>query len=76
MGLDLYIEARIKEKKTGRCVLVNPQVNRLFDEDEGFFEICWWCGGIFNDIREKMIEISNRYAGTNYTDLDCRIDLI
>lgn len=71
MGLDLYIEARIKEKETGRIISSN-QYNDKFadDENKGFFEICWWCSSSYRDVRTKMIEISNKHAGTNYIDSD------
>lgn len=71
MGLDLYIEARIRERKTD-CI-ISGRENYPGDEDIGFFEICWWCSWDFCDIRDKMIEISNRHAGTNYTNADSRI---
>ena len=70
MGLDLYIEARISEKKTGKVISSDEYGEYADDEDKGFFEICWWCSRDFCDIRAKMIEISNKYAGTNYTDSD------
>lgn len=69
MGLDLYIQARIREKKTGK--VISCGADKVYDEEnEGFFEICWWCGWDFCDIRTKMIEISNQYGGTNYIDSD------
>lgn len=65
MGLDLYIEARIREKTSRRII--------SFGHDKGYFEICWWCGWEYCDLRAKMIEICNKYAGTNYTDTDFSI---
>ncbi|MBD5159604.1 MAG: hypothetical protein HDT23_05105 [Ruminococcus sp.] len=65
MGLDLYIEALIREKKTGR-VISNPY-------EDGFFEVCWWCGHDFGDIIDKMIDICNRHMNTSYTDEDDEI---
>lgn len=70
MGLDLYVEARIREKKTGRIISADKYDECSDDEDRGFFEICWWCSRVFYDIRSRMIEISNRYAGTDHTDSD------
>ena len=70
MGLDLYIEARIREKATGRVISAETGDEYAEDEDRGFLEICWWCGSIFADIRAEMIAISNRHAGTHYTDSD------
>lgn len=70
MGLDLYMEARIKEKKTGRIISSDIYEEYADDEDKGFFEICWWCSWVFCDIRSKMIEISNSYGGTDHTDSD------
>ena len=71
MGLDIYIEARICEKNTGRVISSSDcSEYDVCDEDKGFFEICSWNSRIFSDIRTKMIEISNKYAGTDYTDAD------
>ena len=70
MGLDLYIEARIREKKTGRFISSDQYEEYADEEDKGFFEICWWCSRAFYGIRSKMIEISNRHAGTDHTDSD------
>lgn len=72
MGLDLYIEARIRETKTDR-IIFDKQEHFPEDEDIGFFEICWWCGWDFCDIRDKMIKIGNRHAGMEYTNADFRI---
>ncbi len=73
MGLDLYIEARIREKKTGRVISSGEYGEHASEEDKGFFEICWWGGWLFCDIRAKMIEICSQYLGTNYTDSDFAI---
>lgn len=73
MGLDLYIEARIREKKTRRLISADPITCEEYsydEEDKGFFEVCSWCSWLFRDIRTELIEISNRYAGTAYTDSD------
>lgn len=75
MGLDLYIEARISEKKTGRFISSGMYEQYEDDDDKGFFEICWWCSWDFFDIRTKMIEISNKHAETNYTDSDLVIPI-
>ena len=61
MGLDLYIEARIREKKTRRIISVSSGDDYAAEEDMGFFEICWWCSWIFEDIRAKMIEINRSF---------------
>lgn len=74
MGLDLYIDARIKEKKTGR-IISRGHNDSYFEEPEGFFEICWWCGWDCRDIRDKMIEICNSHAGTDYTNSDSKIPI-
>lgn len=67
MSLDIYLEARIKEK-SGRCISSN--INQEYYDDEGFFEICSWHSRLFCDVRTRLIEISNAYAGTHYTDSD------
>lgn len=76
MGLDLYIEARIREKTTGRVISAGTEDRYAEDEDRGFFEICWWRGWIFADIRAELAAISNRHAGTHYTDSDFVIPVI
>lgn len=73
MGLDLYIEARVREKKSGRVISFDAYEEYAAEEEKGFFEICWWCGWDFSDIRKKLIEISNRHAGTRHTDSDLLI---
>lgn len=73
MGLDLYIEAQIKEKKTGRVIsnFYKDGIDIFGGKAEnGFYEICWWCGWEFCDIRQGMIDICNRHLGTSYTDQD------
>lgn len=75
MGLDLYIEARIKEKKTGRVISHGSDDPYVEEEARGFFEICWWCGWDCCDIRDKMIEICNSHAGTGYTNSDFKIPI-
>lgn len=75
MGLDLYIEARIKEKETGRVISYGSDDPYVEEETRGFFEICWWCGWDCCDIRDKMIEICNSHAGTGYTNSDFKIPI-
>lgn len=75
MGLDLYIEARIIEKKTGRVISHGSNDPYVKEEARGFFEICWWCGWDCRDIRDKMIEICNSHAGTGYTNSDSKIPI-
>ncbi|MDE7319967.1 MAG: hypothetical protein K2N46_09560 [Lachnospiraceae bacterium] len=70
MGLDLYLEARIRDRKTGRILSSVPEDNYVSEDEKGFFEICWWCSSDFYDIRKEMIRISNRHAKTSYTDSD------
>lgn len=45
MGLDIYIEARIKEKATGRIISFFE-----YEDNEGFFEICSWMCYAFSDL--------------------------
>lgn len=75
LGHDLYIQARIKEKKTGRVISRGDSDYYCGDDDTGFFDICWWCGSPECDVRIKMIEICNGYAGTDYTDSDSFIPI-
>lgn len=70
MGYDLYIEARIREKKTGKVISSGPNDKYVPEEDKGFFDICWWCGQPECDVRIKMFEICNSHGGTDYTDSD------
>lgn len=68
MGLDLYIETKIIEKKTGRII------SRDYDfPDDNYIEICCWCTWSFEYIRNGLIEIANRYSENNYTSKDFEI---
>ena len=72
MSLDIYLEARIKEK-SGRIISSDIDQKYYDEEDEGFFEICSWHSRLFCDVRTRLIEISNTYAGMHYTDSDFAI---
>ena len=75
MGHDLYIQARIKEKDTGRVITCGDSDDYSEEDAKGFFDICWWCGSPECDVRIKMIEICNRHGGTDYTDSDLFIPI-
>ena len=75
MGHDLYIQARIKENRTGRIISCGDSDDYSREDDIGFFDICWWCGSPNCDIRIKMIEICNNHGGTSYTDSDLFISI-
>lgn len=68
MGLDLYIEARIKEKKTGKIITVTE--NDEYEEEKGYFEVCYWPTWTFADIRMGLISICNRHGEGQFTDSD------
>lgn len=70
MGLDVYIEARIKEKTTGRIISSNNNFEYDDNDDEGFFEVCSWCSRAFSDVRDGMINICNKYSDINYNRND------
>lgn len=70
MGHDLYIQARIKEKETGRVISCGDNDDFAEEDAIGFFDICWWCGSPECDVRIKMIKICNSHAGTDYADSD------
>ncbi|MDE6678196.1 MAG: hypothetical protein K2K02_04055 [Ruminococcus sp.] len=68
MGLDLYIETKITEKKTGRVI------SRDYDFfEDNYIEICYWCSWSFEYIRDGLIEIANKYSGKKYTSEDFEI---
>lgn len=75
MGHDLYFQARIKEKNTGRVISCGDNDDYEEKDAKGFFDICWWCGSPECDVRIKMIEICNCYGGTGYTDSDLMISV-
>lgn len=75
MGHDLYIQARIREKRTGRVISRGDSDDYAAQEDIGFFDICWWCGSLECDVRIKMIEICSSHGGTDYTDSDLFIPI-
>ncbi len=70
MGLDIYIEARIKEKSTGRIISFFE-----YEDNEGFFEVCSWGSYGFSDVRDGMINICNKYLNANYNSNDFVIPL-
>lgn len=77
MGLDLYIEALIKEKKTGR-IISNPYPKKYAygqEWENGFFEVCWWCGHKFGDIIDNIIDICNSHMNTDYTNKNYEIPI-
>ncbi|MCM1313845.1 MAG: hypothetical protein NC040_04250 [Muribaculaceae bacterium] len=68
MSLDLYIETKITEKKTGRLI------SRDYDFfEDNYIEICYWCTWSFEYIRDGLIEIANKYSGQKYTSKDFEI---
>lgn len=70
MGLDIYIEARIKEKATGRIISSSDTPEYEDEEDKGFFEVCSWGSRAFSDVRDGMINICNKYLNANYSNND------
>ncbi|MDE6797216.1 MAG: hypothetical protein K2J36_04305, partial [Ruminococcus sp.] len=68
MSLDLYIETKITEKKTGRVISMDYD----FSEDN-YIEICNWCSWSFEYIRDGLIEIATKYSGQKYTSKDFEI---
>lgn len=75
LGHDLYIQARIKEKKTGRVISRGDDDDYVEEDAIGFFDICWWCGSPECDVRIKMIDICNSHGGTDYADSDSFIPI-
>ncbi|MDE5698595.1 MAG: hypothetical protein K2I96_14490 [Lachnospiraceae bacterium] len=75
MGHDLYIQARIREKRTGRVISRGDGDDYAAEDDIGFFDICWWCGSPECDVRIRMIEICSSHEGTDYTDSDLFIPI-
>ena len=75
LGHDLYIQARIKEKRTGQVISCGDNDDYDTEDNRGFFDICWWCGSPECDVRIKMIEICNNHGGTGYTDSDLFIPI-
>ncbi|MBR1527950.1 MAG: hypothetical protein IJ642_01460 [Oscillospiraceae bacterium] len=69
MGLDLYIQARIRKKADNRIVSVSDRTDYekygeswlKETEDHDCFEICYWrkC----YDVRDDLIEIVQKYGG-------------
>ena len=75
MGHDLYIQARIREKRTERVISCGDSDDYAAQEDIGFFDICWWCGSPECDVRIRMIEICGSHGGADYTDSDLFIPI-
>lgn len=79
MGLDLYIEAKITEKTTGRCITVPNTKNvkdHWFDTDTSvreeyqYFCVLYMCGHNAAVVRNSWIDIINRYMDKNYSNED------
>lgn len=75
MGLDLYIEARIINRKTKQVISIRQEDTCSAPENKGFFELCWWCGWEFLDLRKKFIELCNKYSHSHYSDSDLIIPI-
>lgn len=75
MGLDLYIEARIINRKTKQVISIRQEDSSYAPENKGFFELCWWCGSEFLDLRKKFIELCNKYNHSNYSASDLIIPI-
>lgn len=58
MGLDLYIEARISEKSTGRVISCAEF------SDDGYFEVCYWRGHCFQHMGCEIAFICLRNGGS------------
>ena len=69
MGLDLYIEAKITEKGSKKCISVSndPFLCPESDEDNYWFNVIWLFGQHSFPVRESLIDIVNRYTGNKYT---------
>lgn len=77
MGLDLYIEAKITEKTTRRCITVPNTKNvkgywfnsdtTVHDEYQ-YFCVLYMCGHNVAVVRNSWIDIINRYANKNYSN--------
>lgn len=65
MGLELYIDATIKETTTGRIISFDPAYS--YNKS---FHIFWFDGWDAAPVRRSWIEIINRYGGTHYTEED------
>ena len=65
MGLDVYIDATIKEKATGRIISYDPDYPP--DKQITIFHFDGWNAA---PVMRSWIEIINRYGGTHYTRHD------
>ena len=75
MGHDLYIQARIREKRNGWVISHGDSDDYAAEENKGFFDICWWCGSPECDVRFRMVEICSSHGVTGYTDSDLFIPI-
>lgn len=72
MGLDLYLEAKITEKATGRCITAaapeSPPDPDDFDPEAGRFRcpVHWMCGSGAYPVRDDWIDIINRHQKSAY----------
>lgn len=65
MGLDVYIDATIKEKATGRIISYDPDYPS--DKQITIFHFDGWNAA---PVLHSWIEIINRYGGTHYSGHD------
>ncbi|MCR5608759.1 MAG: hypothetical protein K6G26_06815 [Lachnospiraceae bacterium] len=65
MGLDLYIEAKITEKATGRCITAPHKHDPDYEEDL-YFTVILMFGSDAYPIRNSWIDIINRHLNTSY----------
>lgn len=65
MGLDLFIEVRITEKKTGRLISRNKYDDYYSDvREKGFIRICWWGFSCLRQLGYDIVDICEKYTKT------------
>lgn len=66
MGLDLFVQVRVIDKKTGQIISRNRDDDYFDKKEKGFIEICWWGLRYFWELGYDLAEICNKHAKRNY----------
>lgn len=77
MSLDLTIDAKIFEKKTGRIISSEDGwcIGEADEDDKGFFVVCDWRGWVARDIRDELIRICSKYTSSDHSLADFYIPI-
>ncbi len=67
MVLDVYLDAKITEKATGRCISVQDKKQPVEWDEDQWITFHWICGHDAYPLRNDWIDIINRHGKTAYS---------